>query len=305
MKDDADTPVSALATPPAREEPPSGVCVSVTSRIRRLVAPNPSAFTFTGTCTYIVGHGDVAIVDPGPDDDAHFNALSAATRGERISHVLVTHTHRDHSALAMRLVAATGAQLVGARPHAPRPGAPRGLDAAHDPTYAPHAVLADGERLELPGLTFEAIATPGHAANHLCFALQQENALFSGDHVMAWSTSVVAPPDGSMSDYMASLDKLRWRDEAVYWPGHGGAVRDPVRYVRGLATHRRQRESAILVRLAAGSATVAAIVEKVYAGLDPRLVGAARLSTLAHLEDLETRGIVARDNADEPVFRRL
>ena len=304
MKNDEDAPVSAPAAAAAREEPPSGVCAAVSAGIRRLVAPNPSAFTFTGTCSYIVGHGDVTIVDPGPDDDAHLAALLAAVSGERVSHILVTHTHRDHSALARRLVAATGARLVGARPHTPRPGGPQGLDAAHDLTYAPDATLADGERLELPGVTFEVISTPGHAANHLCFALKEENALFSGDHVMAWSTSVVAPPDGSMSDYMASLEKLRSRPEAVYWPGHGGPVRDPARYVRGLATHRRQRETAILARLDAGPATAATIVEKVYAGLDPRLVGAAKLSTLAHLADLELRGLVVCDNAPEPVFRR-
>jgi len=304
MKDD-DAPVSTVAAAPAREEPPSGVCAAVSARIRRLVAPNPSAFTFTGTCTYIVGRGEVAVVDPGPDDEAHLVALLAATRGERVTHVLVTHTHRDHSALAARLVAATGARLVGAAPHAPRPGAPRGLDASHDLTYAPDAVLADGERLELPGLTFETVATPGHAANHLCFALREDNALFSGDHVMAWSTSVVAPPDGSMSDYMASLDKLRLRNESVYWPGHGGPVTDPARYVRGLATHRRHREASILRRLEAAPATVSDIVHKVYIGLDPRLVGAARLSTLAHLEDLEMRGLVGRDGSGEPVFRRL
>src|SRR4051812_42147011 len=231
----------------------SGVVERVAPGLRRLVAPNPSAFTFNGTCTYIVGDGEVAILDPGPDDEAHLQRLLAATAGERIAAILVTHTHRDHSALSGRLAKATGAPVVGARPHVPRPGAPQGLDAAHDLTYAPARVLGDGEALSFGDQTLGALATPGHAANHLCFACGE--ALFSGDHVMAWSTSVVAPPDGSMSDYMASLEKLRDREETIYWPGHGGPVVDPRRYVRGLITHRRQREAAILARLEAGPAT--------------------------------------------------
>ena len=276
---------------------PSGQTMRVSPLVRRLIAPNPSPYTFTGTCSYLIGKGEIAILDPGPDSEAHLAALLDAAKGERVAAILVTHTHRDHSSLAMRLKQATGAELIGARPHAPRPGPQEGLDAAHDLTYQPDRVLGDGERFMIGGLELEAIATPGHAANHLAFAFAAENSLFSGDHVMAWSTSVVAPPDGSMSDYMASLEKLRDRPEAIYWPGHGGPVSDPPRYLRAMMGHRRQRESAILARLEAAPATVPEIVEKVYAGIDPKLAGAAGLSTLAHLEDLLARGLVARDAA--------
>ena len=274
------------------EAAPSGVVETLAPGLRRLVAPNASAFTYTGTCAYIVGEGEVAILDPGPDDEEHLQRLLAATKGERVAYVVVTHTHRDHSALVPKLAAATGAAIVGARPHVPRPGAPQGLDAAHDLTYAPARVLGEGESVEFGDHRLTALATPGHAANHLCFVWG--DCLFSGDHVMAWSTSVVAPPDGVMADYMASLERLREREDAIYWPGHGGPVRDPKRYVRGLITHRRQRETAILARLDAGPATIAEIVEKNYAGLSSRLKGAAALSTLAHLEDLLARGLATR-----------
>jgi glyoxylase-like metal-dependent hydrolase (beta-lactamase superfamily II) len=275
----------------------------VSSGIRRLIAPNASPFTFTGTCSYIVGEGDVAIIDPGPLDDNHISALLDAVRGERVGHIVVTHTHRDHSPAAAAIKAATGAPIVGAAAYAPTRAdeAAGRLDASHDRDYEPDHALADGETISGPGYALTAIATPGHAANHLCFAFGRENALFSGDHVMAWSTTVVAPPDGEMSAYMASLDKLRARDEAIFWPGHGGPVRDPKRYLRGLAHHRRQREAAILARLDAGDETLAAIVARVYSTLNPKLVGAASLSTLAHLEDLTRRGLVAREDGR---FRR-
>ena len=278
-----------------RQELAAGIMTRPTERVRRLVAPNPSAFTFTGTCSYILGEGEVAILDPGPDSDAHLAALLAATQGERVVAILVTHTHRDHSALAARLKAATSAPIVGARPHAFVDGPTQGLDASHDRTYTPDRVLTDGETFSLPGVTLQAISTPGHAANHLCFAFAEENSLFSGDHVMAWSTSVVAPPDGSMTDYMASLDKLRGRGETIYWPGHGGPVTDPERYLRALTGHRRQREASILARLDAGPLTIPEIVSSVYAGIDPKLFGAAGLSTRAHLEDLMRRGMVVED----------
>jgi glyoxylase-like metal-dependent hydrolase (beta-lactamase superfamily II) len=278
--------------PDAPETPPSGVLETLRPGLRRLVAPNPSPFTYTGTCTYLIGAGETAILDPGPDDDLHLQRLLAATAGERVTHIVVTHTHRDHSALAGKLAAATGAEIVGARPHVPRPGAPQGLDAAHDLAYAPARVLAEGDRVAFGDCELTALATPGHAANHLCFVWGE--ALFSGDHVMGWSTSVVAPPDGAMGDYMASLEKLRERAETIYWPGHGGPVVESARYVRGLITHRRQRETAILARLQAGPATIPQIVEKNYVGLEPKLKGAAALSTLAHLEDLIARGLVRR-----------
>jgi len=287
--------LSETSAAPEREAPPAGVVGQLTPRVRRLVAPNPSPFTFTGTCSYLIGEGEVAILDPGPDSDAHLAALLEATRGERIAAIVITHTHRDHSPLARRLREATSAPIVGARPHVFTEGPQQGLDASHDRDYAPDRVLREGDELAVGGLTLKAIETPGHAANHLVFACAEENALFSGDHVMAWSTSVVAPPDGSMTDYMASLEKLRGRSEAVYWPGHGGAVTDPQRYLRALIGHRRQREAAILDRIDGGVSTLEAIVASVYAGLDPKLVGAARLSALAHLEDLARRGVIVEE----------
>ncbi|MEA2758872.1 MAG: hypothetical protein QOH65_1485 [Methylobacteriaceae bacterium] len=268
--------------------------------IRRVLAPNPGPFTFTGTCTYIVGRGEVAIMDPGPDNAAHVAALLKATKGERVSHIVITHTHRDHAPASRALQEATGAAIVGCRPYAPRHvnASASGLDSAHDTDYRPICILAEGDTLQGPGFTLEALATPGHASNHLAFALREENALFSGDHVMGWSTSIVAPPDGSMSDYMASLEKLRARADTIYWPGHGGPVREPQRYVRALIHHRHQREAAILTRIRAGDRLIPVMVEKIYEGLDPRLQGAAALSVLAHLEDLVARGAV---RADGPV----
>jgi glyoxylase-like metal-dependent hydrolase (beta-lactamase superfamily II) len=259
--------------------------------VRRLVENNPGPFTFTGTCTYIVGRGDVAVIDPGRENEAHVDAILRALDGERIGHIVVTHTHKDHSPGARALSERTGAKIVGCAPFVPKDSAESGLDSAHDLTYAPARVLKDGDAVEGDGWSLVAIETPGHASNHLCFALPQERSVFSGDHVMAWSTSIVAPPDGNMTDYMASLDKLRARDDAVLWPGHGGPVTDPQRYMRALSHHRRQREASIVRRLHAGDETIPDMVAKIYDGLDPRLVNAAALSVLAHMEDLVTRGI--------------
>lgn len=273
-----------------------GVVRQLTPLVRRVLAPNPGPFTFKGTCTYVVGRGTVAVIDPGPDNAAHIAAVLAAVAGETVTHILVTHTHRDHSPAALAVKAATGAVIAGCGPHrAARPlaaGEAAALEASADRDYRPELVLRDGEAIGGSGWRLVALDTPGHTANHVAFALPQENALFSGDHVMAWSTSIVAPPDGSMADYMASLDKLRTRDETVYWPGHGGPVTEPRRFVRALVGHRRQREAAILARLAAGDSTVAAIVPAIYEGLAPELVGAAGLSVFAHVEDLVARGLV-------------
>jgi len=278
---------------------PAEECVALSQLVRRVVAGNPGPFTFKGTCSYIVGCGQVAIVDPGPDLPAHVEALLAAVRHETVTHIVVSHTHRDHSPAARAVKAATGAPIVGCGPHrTARPLAGGELDrleASGDIDYAPDLELKEGEAIAGPGWTLTALETPGHTANHLCFALPEEKALFSADHVMAWSTSVVAPPTGSMGDYMASLDKLKGRDEQVYWPGHGGPVRDPPRFVRALIHHRRQREASILARLAAGDRTISAIVTAIYRGLSPALLGAARLSVFAHLEDLVARGIVTAD----------
>ncbi len=281
--------------PPAQ----AGECVRVSPLVRRVVADNPGPITFTGTCSYIVGRGRVAIIDPGPDQPAHVAALLDAVRNETVTHVFVTHTHKDHSPAARAIKDATGALLVGCSPHrSARPlfeGEVNMLETSSDRDYAPDRELAEGDVISGPGWRLSALATPGHMANHLAFALPEEKALFSGDHVMAWSTTVVAPPDGSMSDFMASLDKLKGREEAVYWPGHGGPVQDPQRFVRALIHHRRQREVSILNRLAAGDRTIPAIVAAIYQGLKPALVGAAGLSVFAHLEDLVAKGQVTTE----------
>lgn len=285
-----------------RQAYPAGVVERISPRVRRIIAGNPGPFTFTGTCAYIVGRDRVAVIDPGPDDTAHIDAIVAATRGETISAILVTHTHRDHSPGARRLKALTGAPVVGCARHVPIEHDSSGrLDASHDLDHAPDRELGDGDTIDGEGFTLTAVYTPGHASNHLCFALREENALFSGDHVMAWSTTIVAPPDGAMSDYMASLDKLRARGEEIFWPGHGGPVREPARYMRALAGHRRYRESAIVAAIGSGARTLPAIVARVYEGLDPRLINAASLSALAHLEDLVARG---RVRADGPATMR-
>ncbi len=263
---------------------------------RRLVAPNGGPFTYTGTCAYIVGSGEVAIVDPGPASEAHVAALLDAIAAERLAAIMVTHTHLDHSPAAAILRARTGAPIIGCaayRPPDKRNIDGPALDAAHDAAYTPDRVLEDGETLALGGATLQAVATPGHTANHLCFALIEEQTLFTGDHVMAWATTVVAPPDGVMRAYMRSIEKLLARDDRLYWPAHGGPVTDPRPFLRALLAHRRQREAAILRRLEAGDATILPMVEKIYAGVDKRLHPAAAMVVLAHLEDLVEREEVA------------
>ncbi len=275
---------------------PTGQAVSVSPFVRRLVAPNGGPFTFTGTCTYLVGQGDLAVIDPGPAHDGHFDALVVAIGKARVSAIVVTHTHKDHSPLSRHLQALTGAPIIGCGPHqaarALGAGETNMLDASSDQDHVPDRLMQDGEIFEGQGFTLEAVATPGHTMNHLAFALSQENALFSGDHVMAWSTSIVAPPDGSMGAYMNSLERLMAREEAIYWPGHGGPVTEPKRFVRGLLNHRRMREATITERVQAGDRHIVNIVEALYAGLDPKLKGAAALSVFAHLEELVARGVV-------------
>jgi glyoxylase-like metal-dependent hydrolase (beta-lactamase superfamily II) len=267
--------------------------------VRRVLANNPSAFTFKGTVSYIVGRGEVAIIDPGPDDASHVAALLDAVRGETVTHVFITHTHRDHSPAAARIKAATGAITVAEGPHrAARPlniGEAKRLDASADMEFRPDLVLTDGTVVDGPGWRLEGVATPGHTMNHMAFALHGADFLFCGDHVMAWSTPVVAPPDGAMSDYMASLHKLKQRAETVYLPGHGDVVRDGPRLIGHYIRHRQGREASILRHLEKGAADIPTLVRAIYIGLDPQLIGAAGLSVLAHLEDLVARGRVATD----------
>lgn len=274
---------------------PRGKLVSLTKNVRRIVADNPGPMTFTGTCTYVVGHGDVAVIDPGPDLPQHIAALLNSLGSERVSHILVTHTHRDHCGAAAALKAATGAKLIGCPPYVVSNQAGGMHEDAHEPLYAPDEVMSEGDTVEGTQFVLECMATPGHTGNHLSFALAADNALFSGDHVMAWSTSVIIPPDGGMSDYMASLEKLQHRRETIYWPGHGAPVREPQAYVAALIRHRRGREASILAELSGGGASIAKLVAAIYQGLDPMLHAAARLSVLAHLEDLEKRGLVLRE----------
>ncbi len=267
--------------------------------VRRLLCDNPSPFTFKGTVSYIIGRGEVAIIDPGPDDPQHIAALLDAVRNESVTHIFVTHTHVDHSPGAAQVKAATGAMTFAEGPHrAARPlhiGEADRLEASADHDFVPDHALADGEVIGGKGFAIEAVATPGHTANHMAFALRETGLLFSGDHVMAWNTSIIAPPDGAMADYMASLDKLLRRDEQVYLPGHGGAVREAPGFVRQYIAHRHAREAAILATLRGGEADIPELVRAIYIGIDPRLSGAAGLSVLAHLEDLVARGLVATD----------
>ncbi len=289
-----------------------GELLQISRRVRRMLAGNPGPMTFTGTCTYVVGSGEVAIVDPGPDLPEHVAALLKALRHETVGHILVTHTHRDHSAAAAVLKAATGARIVGCAAYAAPPAEhDSAFDAAHDITYAPDAVMSEADVVAGKDFTLRAVATPGHTSTHLAFALAEEAALFSGDHVMAWATSVVIPPDGAMADYMASLEKLRCRSDAIYWPGHGNAVREPQPYLEALIRHRLKRETAILAQLAASEMTVRDLVAAIYQNLDPVLKRAAGYSVLAHLDDLVARGrvgTVATANSAagfEPIYRLI
>jgi glyoxylase-like metal-dependent hydrolase (beta-lactamase superfamily II) len=263
--------------------------------IARLLAHNPSPFTFTGTQSYLVGEAEVAVIDPGPDLPDHVEAILAALGGRRLVAIACTHTHRDHSPASRALAAATGAPIIGCAALSLESVGPR-ADASFDGDYRPDRVLGDGEAITVDGHALTAVATPGHTYNHLCFAYR--GALFSGDHVMGWSTSVVVPPDGDMGDYMASLDKLRARDDRIYYPAHGPAVEKPQQLVRGMMGHRLQRERQILKRLREGDRSVAEIVAAAYPGLDPRLVGAAAGSVTAHLLDLRRRGLVVRGEGE-------
>jgi glyoxylase-like metal-dependent hydrolase (beta-lactamase superfamily II) len=263
--------------------------------VRRITCRNPGPYTGDGTNTYIVGQGQVAVIDPGPDDTAHLEAILKATRGERIAHILITHTHADHSPLSSRLKAASGATTFGYGPH----GAGRAsahaairLDAAGDHGFSPDVRLAHGDAVEGEGYRLEAVFTPGHTSNHMAYALCGARVLFAGDHVMAWATSVIAPPDGHMASYLASLRLLIERDDRLYLPGHGPEKASPASFVRAYIAHRLMREGAILDAVRSGRDTVPAIVDRVYRGLAEKLKPAAGLSTLAHLDHLIEQGKV-------------
>jgi len=275
-------------------QPPYDLAEEVAPGVRRILAANPSPFTFEGTETYLVGTDEVAVIDPGPDLPDHIEAILAAAGQGRVAAILCTHNHRDHSPASRTLAARTGAPIVGCAPLAIPDDGPR-ADAAFDFDYAPDRVLEDGETLEGEGWALTAVATPGHTSNHLCFAYR--DLLFTGDHVMGWSTTVIAPPDGDMATYMASLDKLRKRDDRIYLPAHGPAVDKPKSHVRALVTHRKMREKQILKRIGEGVAEIPAMVATMYREIDPRLHPAAGRSVLAHLIDLEQRGLVRREGA--------
>jgi glyoxylase-like metal-dependent hydrolase (beta-lactamase superfamily II) len=260
--------------------------------IGRVLAHNPSPFTYTGTQTYLAGTDEVAVIDPGPNIPEHLAALTAAIGGRRVAAILCTHTHRDHSPAARPLAEATGAPIIGCAPLALETVGPR-MDAAFDGDYAPDLVLADGDTVTIDGEPVTAVATPGHTSNHICYAYR--GALFTGDHVMGWSTTVVFPPDGDMGAFMASLGKLRQRDDRIFYPAHGPPVTNPAQMLRSLLGHRMQREKQIVKLVRARARAIPEIVIDAYPGLDPRLVPAAGGTVLAHLLDLEARGLVVRD----------
>ncbi|HEX7710130.1 MAG TPA: MBL fold metallo-hydrolase [Sphingomonadaceae bacterium] len=281
-----------MALPP--QPWPTDVVEQLEPLVRRVLAANPSPYTYTGTQTYLVGNGnELAVIDPGPDEPEHLAALLAAIGRAKVVAIACTHTHRDHSPAAAPLAKETGAPIVGCAPLVVESGEPR-IDAPFDRDYRPDRVLADGEQLAGEGWTLTAVATPGHTSNHLCYALEESGALFTGDHVMGWSTSVVVPPDGDMADYMASLDKLHARSDRIYYPAHGPAVANPRQLVRGMIGHRRQRERQIVRLLGEGPHRVAELVPRMYKGIEERLWTAAGQSVLAHLIELERQGRAVR-----------
>jgi glyoxylase-like metal-dependent hydrolase (beta-lactamase superfamily II) len=281
--------------------PQHGEAVQISPDVVRVTANNPGPFTFHGTNSYLVGRDSLAVIDPGPESDDHYDALLTAIAGRPVSHIFVSHTHRDHSPLAARLARATGAPVCAEGPHRParalRIGEINPLDASADMEFSPDIRLDDDQVVTGDGWALRAVLTPGHCANHAAFALEGTGILFSADHVMAWSTTIVAPPDGSMSDYMASLDRLIAREDNVLLPGHGGPVSNPRAFMRGLKAHRKMRERAILERLRLGDRSIPEIVRNIYADTDPRLHGAAALSVLAHLEELVSKDAIETDGA--------
>lgn len=282
---------------------PVGLVEQLEPLVQRVLADNPSPYTYTGTQTYIVGGDKVVVIDPGPDEATHVDALMQALEGRTIIAITCTHTHRDHSPAAALLKQRTGAPIIGCAPLVLDDDGPR-ADAAFDRSYQADTVLADGETIKGDGWTLTAVATPGHTSNHLCYALEPSGALFTGDHIMGWSTSVISPPDGDMADYMDSLQKLLDRpQDTIYYPAHGPAVEKPHRLARGMMGHRKQREGQILRLLDKGERAIPNFVAEMYKGLDPRLHGAAGRSVLAHLMDLKQRGRV--EELSDDIWRKV
>jgi len=293
-----------------------GVAEEVAPGVRRIVANNPGPYTFLGTNTYIVGSGEVAIIDPGPVDAAHLAAIAAATRGERVTHILITHSHRDHCDGAMPLQRKLGGDIVAFGPT----DGPRGLgvpvlgvkglgakglgakglgDSFVDTALKPNVTVEDGDTLKGRGFSLDVLHMPGHAPDHLCFALVGKRTMFTGDHVMGWNTTVIAPPEGNMSDFLASLERLTLRHDKMFFPGHGGRIETPRRVVRAYMTHRKWREQTILACIDEGLCTIPRIVAKLYGALDANLKTAAALSVLAHLEHLMSRKMVSAEGATD------
>lgn len=282
------------------DETPYGEANAVSPLVRRVLARNPSPFTFTGTGTYIIGHGTVAVIDPGPNDPSHIDALTSAVQGETVRHILVTHTHLDHSPASKPFAKATGAPILAYGPHGTgRSGGLAGqeVEAGADWDFSPDQRLEDGQTISGPGWTVEAIHTPGHTSNHLCYALREEAALFSGDHVMGWSTTIVSPPDGDMGAYMASLEKIMQRSEEIIWPTHGPPITKPRQFVRSLLGHRKQRERQILSCLEKGVHTIPEMVLEMYRNVSKSLHSAAARSVLAHLIHMAERDLVSCDGS--------
>ncbi|MEM7767901.1 MAG: MBL fold metallo-hydrolase [Pseudomonadota bacterium] len=269
----------------------------VSPLVRRVIANNPGAFTYTGTGVYIIGHGEVAVIDPGPLIDEHLEALKRALEGETVTHVVVTHSHMDHSPLAHPLAEWAGCKVYAKGPAIPTESEVR-MEAGDDLSFKPHQTIGDGWTASGPGWTLEAIETPGHTSNHVCYALHEENALFSGDHVMGWSTTVISPPDGDMAAYLASLEKVRDRGFAVIWPTHGPPVTDdPSGFIQAYIDHRRGREAAIIARMEAGDETIPDMVKVIYATVDSKLHPAACHSVLGHMIQLVKDGRVRTPDA--------
>ena len=284
----------------AEFDPSHGEAVQISDKIRRLTAPNGGAFTFHGTNTYLLGDKEVAVIDPGPEDGStHYRDLMRALKGRTVSHIIVTHTHVDHSPLSRKLSRETGAPIYAEGPHhAARElhlGEINALDASGDREFEADVIVNHGDVIEGKDWQLEAVFTPGHTANHMAFALKGEDMLFSGDHVMAWATSIVAPPDGNMADYMSSLETLLAREETTYLPGHGGRLEKAREFVRGLRAHRKMRETAILNRIRKGDQTIPDVVSVIYKDTDKRLHGAAALSVFAHIEDLLLKGKIGSE----------